>query len=219
MNCPSLAVPNVVMQHVVGVESAFNRYAIGVVGGRLVRQPRTLGEAVATARMLAARGYNFSLGLAQVNRHNLGRFGLDTYAKAFGPCANLQAGAHILSECLVRSRNDWGKAFSCYYSGNFTSGFRDGYVAKVFASMHAGEVAVSAVPMRSDGWVARHAAQFPLPHHGRAGDDAPDRRVSGTVDAPAPESVMGDASPPPSSVAPHAAHAAPERIADIAFVF
>lgn len=123
-----------VMQHVVSVESSFNRYAIGVVGGRLVRQPSSLGEAVATARMLRDRGFNFSLGLAQVNRYNLSRYGL-TFERAFQACPNLQAGARILADCLVRSGNDWGKSFSCYYSGNFVTGFREGYVQKVFASM------------------------------------------------------------------------------------
>ena len=65
-DCPNLAVPATVLQHVVRVESGFHPYAIGVVGGRLARQPRNLPEAVATARMLEQQGYNFSLGLAQV---------------------------------------------------------------------------------------------------------------------------------------------------------
>src|SRR3989339_1535530 len=69
--CGELAVPIAVMQRVVAVESSYNPFAIGVVGGRLARQPRSLDEAVATARMLEAKGRNFSVGLAQVNRHNL----------------------------------------------------------------------------------------------------------------------------------------------------
>ncbi|WP_460831947.1 lytic transglycosylase domain-containing protein [Lysobacter humi (ex Lee et al. 2017)] len=137
MACPAMAVPPHVMQHVVRVESSFNPYAIGVVGGRLVRQPKNLVEAVATARMLEARGYNFSLGLAQVNRYNLAKYGLASYEQAFERCPNLQAGSRILAECKSRSGGDWGKAFSCYYSGNFTTGFRHGYVQKVFASMQA----------------------------------------------------------------------------------
>ena len=134
MSCPNLAVPREVMHHVVRVESSYNPYAIGVVGGRLVRQPRNLPEALSTARMLEQRGYNFSLGLAQVNRYNLVKYGLDSYEKAFQPCANLQAGSRILAECYQRSR-DWGKSFSCYYSGDFRTGYRHGYVQKVYASM------------------------------------------------------------------------------------
>lgn len=134
MSCRDLAVPMDVMQHVVNVESSFNRYAIGVVGGRLVRQPANLAEAVATARMLQSRGFNFSVGLAQVNLHNLPKYGL-SLEQAFQACPNLQAGAQILADCLARSGNDWGKSLSCYYSGNFVTGFRHGYVQKVFASM------------------------------------------------------------------------------------
>lgn len=139
MGCQNLAVPAEVMHHVVRVESAYNPYAIGVVGGRLVRQPKNLPEAVATVHMLESRGYNFSLGLAQVNRYNLDRYGLDSYEKAFETCPNLQAGSRILAECHSRSGDNWGKAFSCYYSGNFVTGFRHGYVQKVYASMGTGQ--------------------------------------------------------------------------------
>lgn len=143
MNCPGLAVPNEVMHHVVRVESSFNPFAIGVVGGRLVRQPQNLAEAVSTVRMLERRGYNFSLGVAQVNRYNLGKYGLDTYEKAFEVCPNLQAGSKILAECYGRSSGDWGKSFSCYYSGNFVTGFRHGYVQKIYASINRGATAYS----------------------------------------------------------------------------
>ena len=44
--CGPLAVPEDVMAHVVHVESSRNPFAIGVVGGRLLRQPRNLAEAV-----------------------------------------------------------------------------------------------------------------------------------------------------------------------------
>lgn len=132
--CTELAVPAEVMHHVVRVESSFNPYAIGVVGGRLARQPQNLGEALSTTKMLEREGYNFSLGLAQVNRYNLQKQGLDSYEKAFGVCPNLQAGSRILAECYSRSKQDWGKAFSCYYSGNFTTGYRHGYVDKVMTS-------------------------------------------------------------------------------------
>jgi type IV secretion system protein VirB1 len=138
MGCQGLAVPAQVMHHVVRVESSFNPYAIGVVGGRLARQPKNLSEALSTVRMLESRGYNFSLGLAQVNRYNLQKYGLDSYERAFEPCSNLVAGSQILAECYRRSGADWGKSFSCYYSGNFSTGFRHGYVQKIYASMRQG---------------------------------------------------------------------------------
>ena len=135
MACPEMAVSMDVMQHVINVESSRNPYAIGVVGGALVRQPKQLDEALATVRMLEEKGYNFSVGLAQVNRYNLVKYGLDSYEKAFQQCPNLQAASRILAECYGRSGKDWGKSFSCYYSGNFTTGYRHGYVQKVFASI------------------------------------------------------------------------------------
>ena len=136
MGC-QIDVPASVMHHVVKVESSYNPYAIGVVGGKLVRQPSNLAEAVATAEMLESRGFNFSLGLAQVNRYNLKKYGLADYRAAFQVCPNLLAGSRILRECHGRSGTHWGRAFSCYYSGNFTTGYRHGYVQKVEASMFA----------------------------------------------------------------------------------
>jgi type IV secretion system protein VirB1 len=158
-NCQDLAVPADVMQHVVRVESSYNPYAIGVVGGRLARQPRSLPEALATVRMLESRGYNFSLGLAQVNRYNLDRYGLASYAQAFDACPNLQAGARILAECNARAGGDWGKAFSCYYSGDFSTGYRHGYVQKIFASMRSWQREPGAIPVIDRR--ARHAVAAP----------------------------------------------------------
>ena len=136
--CQPLAVPAGIMQHVVQVESSANPYAIGVVGGRLARQPRNLTEAVATAHMLEAGHYNYSLGLAQVNRANLRPYGLDTYRQAFSPCRNVAVGARILADCYTRMGGHWGKAFSCYYSGNPASGYRVGYVVKIQDAIHQG---------------------------------------------------------------------------------
>jgi type IV secretion system protein VirB1 len=141
--CHDLAVPAQVMQHVVNVESGNNPFAIGVVGAHLERQPQNLEEAVATARMLESQGYNYSLGIAQVNRSNFARYGLDSYEKAFDVCPNLTAGTQILAQCYAQAGGDWGKAFSCYYSGNFAKGYEDGYVQKVFDSIGRSSLPVS----------------------------------------------------------------------------
>jgi type IV secretion system protein VirB1 len=166
LNCQNMAVSMDVMQHVVHVESSYNPYAIGVVGGRLVRQPKNLPEALATVRMLESSGYNFSLGLAQVNRFNLSKYGLESYEKAFQECPNLQAGSRILADCYKRLGGDWGKSFSCYYSGNSVTGFRHGYVQKIFASIQksyavpplltGGAIAVVSKPSRKVVGITRH---------------------------------------------------------------
>ncbi|HEB3530072.1 TPA: lytic transglycosylase domain-containing protein [Burkholderia cenocepacia] len=135
------AVHPVTMQAVVHAESGGNPYAIGVVGGRLARQPRTLPEALATVDALTRTGWNYSVGLAQVNRSHLAEYGL-TGAAAFDACRNLQAAADILARCYARaaSRNRTGQValrdgLSCYYSGNFQTGYRSGYVQRVVMSV------------------------------------------------------------------------------------
>lgn len=207
MGCQNLAVPTEVMQHVVQVESAANPFAIGVVGGRLVRQPRNLDEALATARMLEEKGYNFSLGLAQVNRYNLGKYGLASYEQAFQRCDNLLAASRILADCYASAGGDWGKAFSCYYAGDFVTGYRDGYVQKIYASIRRnGQVdsaskAAAAIPLTDSPLAVREpalarTAQMP---------DTPAYRVairSSVLDA-ATNIALGAANMAPSaSVAP-----------------
>ncbi len=134
------------MAAIVNVESSYNPYAIGVVKGRLQRQPKNKQEAVATAKALAAAGWNFSIGIAQVNRYNLPKYNL-TYEQAFEPCPNLWAGSKILENCFLRADTNQRSgqqalkaAISCYYSNNFTRGFKPdvrgkpSYVDKVVAS-------------------------------------------------------------------------------------
>lgn len=113
------------LQALVRVESGFNPYAIGVVGGA-VKQPTTFAEAVETAKALEAAGKNFSMGLGQINKHNLKPYGLD-FNSVFDVCKNLNTAGLILSECFNRASGEeqvaLQKALSCYYSGNFKTGF------------------------------------------------------------------------------------------------
>ena len=126
-------------QAIVATESTFNPNAIGVVAGTLERQPRNIDEAIATADALRAQGRNFSVGLAQINVHNLNRFGM-SIADGFDSCKNLQAMQVVLGECHERvgskddSQASLRRALSCYYSGNFTTGFRHGYVSRVVSN-------------------------------------------------------------------------------------
>jgi type IV secretion system protein VirB1 len=137
-------------QALITVESGFNPYAIGVVGGVLDRQPRNRAEALATADHLQAAGWNFSVGLAQINARNFERLGLTT-ATALDPCQNLRAMQAVLGECFERSgqgvepQTALRQALSCYYSGNFVTGFRHGYVQRVASAVPSGRRA-SGVP-------------------------------------------------------------------------
>ena len=179
--CTNAVHPNT-LQAVARVESGFNPYAIGVVRGSLKRQPRTLAEAVATAKSLHAQGKNFSMGLMQVNRYNLAAYGLN-YETVFEPCKNINAGAKILKSCFDRAGGKGQaalqKAFSCYYSGNFKFGFKSDfkgqppYVTKIIMSalnnsphqtiQFSGNLKVAYTPStansRQDGYVPQPAAQ------------------------------------------------------------
>lgn len=140
VSCAPLVAPDTA-RALIQVESGGNAFAIGVVGGALVRQPGNLAEALATVNALEAAGWNYSVGLGQINKRNFARYGL-TPERAFEPCANLGAMQGILGECFSRAsrRGTEGaqaalrNAFSCYYSGNFVTGHRHGYVAKVLAA-------------------------------------------------------------------------------------
>jgi type IV secretion system protein VirB1 len=131
------------MSAVVTIESAGNPYAIGVVGGRLARQPQNLPEALATMKMLQNKGWNYSVGHAQINKTNFKKYGLNP-DNAFGPCTNLKVGGQILQACYTASlssapwQNDnqyhLARALSCYYSGRLDS--REGwkYANNVFGA-------------------------------------------------------------------------------------
>ena len=133
-------------QALVAAESGFNAHAIGVVAGSLERQPRSQSEGVATARRLQSDGWNYSVGLAQINVRNFRRLGLTTES-AFEPCANLAAMQVVLTECFERAQQQNAdlqrslrQALSCYYSGNFVTGFEHGYVRRV---VHAAAIATA----------------------------------------------------------------------------
>jgi type IV secretion system protein VirB1 len=135
------------LAHIVQVESGYNPFAIGVVGAHLERQPQNLIEALATSAALERKGFNFSVGLAQVNKTNFSKYGLSIQS-AFEPCKNLQAAAAILKDCYQRATQAHPEeqvalrdSFSCYYSGNFTTGYKAGYVLSVLEGRPRGTAA------------------------------------------------------------------------------
>ncbi|OXJ28731.1 lytic transglycosylase [Burkholderia sp. HI2714] len=136
---------------VVRIESGFNPYAIGVVHGRLVRQPRREDEAIATVKALQAAGWNYSAGLTQINRENWSRYDL-TARTVFDVCRNLSAGAAILRACFMRARvihvdpqEALRAALSCYASGNFETDFRVGYVRRIVEAAASDDTIVPAL--------------------------------------------------------------------------
>ena len=127
------------LEAVMRVESGGNPLAVNVnhLAGPQPR-PATLAEAVATAQSYITRGYSVDLGLMQVNSRNLAALGT-TIEQVLDPCANVKAGAAILTGNYaeaVRSRGEGQgalqAALSAYNTGSFYRGFANGYVAKYY---------------------------------------------------------------------------------------
>jgi type IV secretion system protein VirB1 len=147
------------MSRIVVVESSGNPFAIGVVGGRLQRQPTSLQEAVQTADQLEKAGYNYSIGLSQINRVHFKRFGwAGDIKKGFDACQNLHAGADVYVRCKQGAARSLKArppdevlraALSCYYSGNYISGEKLGYVDRVLSGDGTKPVPRSASSSRS----------------------------------------------------------------------
>jgi type IV secretion system protein VirB1 len=129
----------VTLEAVMRVESGGNPLSINVnhlVGPQ--PHPATAAEAVTTAQSYIARGYSVDLGLMQVNSRNLASLGI-TIEQVLDPCANIKAGAAILTANYaeaVRSRGEGQgalqAALSAYNTGSFYRGFANGYVAKYY---------------------------------------------------------------------------------------
>lgn len=131
------------MRAIVKVESGGKPFAIGYLvrskdrAFTLSRQPSSKDEAVSWAQWFLANGYRFDAGPAQVNSINFAAHHL-TAETVFDSCRNLQAGAAILTaeyrRALKTFRDEQAAlraAISSYNSGNFSVGFKNGYVTKV----------------------------------------------------------------------------------------
>lgn len=137
------------LRALVRTESSFNPYAIGIVGGGS-RQPKAFHEAMAIIAQLELEGKNYSVGLAQINKKNFSKLGINA-SGALDACTNLKAASKILSDCYQRAQNRSGSnslhdALSCYYSGNFQTGYRHGYVDKVRANAGISTLTAPVVP-------------------------------------------------------------------------
>lgn len=132
------------MQRIMRVESGFIPHAIGYKIIRkdgkvffLQRKTNNVTEAIQWAKWLQDNGYDFDAGAAQVHSTNFAKYGL-TIESAFDACSNVRVGAQILTDCYARALPQYKDpqvalraAISCYQSGNFSTGFKTGYVAKV----------------------------------------------------------------------------------------
>ena len=113
----------------------------GYSDGRLVlaKQPKDRREAMYWLYWFASQRYTVSIGLMQVNSEMAAKFHLKP-EQLLEPCTNLQVGAAILISLYTAIAYQMGEGFSAldaalsfYNSGNSITGFRNGYVASVYA--------------------------------------------------------------------------------------
>jgi type IV secretion system protein VirB1 len=134
-------------------ESALNANAIsinrpnaaarraGYSDGQLVltKQPNDRTEATNWLHWFLLRRYTVSIGLMQVNSEMAPHFHVKP-DQLLEPCTNLRIGAAILISVYTDLAREMGEGFSAldvalsfYNTGNPTAGFRNGYVANVYA--------------------------------------------------------------------------------------
>lgn len=144
IDIPSYALtcaPNVAqttMFAIVKTESRGNVLAIGLNHGKhLLYGPKNLVQANAWVDYLERHNYDFDIGLAQINIKNVHKYGYIAH-DMLDPCKNLSLAGLILGKnyknAKISSKNNREalyKAISAYNTGNFHSGFNNGYVYRV----------------------------------------------------------------------------------------
>jgi type IV secretion system protein VirB1 len=105
----------------------------------LERQPKDAKEAKAWLGWFARHRYTVSIGLMQVNAETAPGFRIKP-EQLLEPCTNLRVGAAILISAYTKFAYEIGEGFealdaalSLYNAGDSTTGFRNGYVATVYA--------------------------------------------------------------------------------------
>lgn len=140
------------VQEIIRIESNGNPLAINVnrrQGQQAAPSPpraETAEQAAGIAREYIKAGYTVDMGLMQINSKNLHWLGieLDELTSIFSPCANIAAGAAILTQFYERAAIKFGAgqvalqaALSAYNTGNFSRGFSNGYLAHFYGQSTA----------------------------------------------------------------------------------
>jgi hypothetical protein len=117
--------PRVAYQTMTSLLVSNNPYHIEVLGAELTRQPKSLDEAVSTAKSLQSSGHNFSMGIAGISLVSLSKYAL-SYEDVFDSCTNLKMSADLIEECYTMVKDSvtpdhqaLNEAYSCYYSAAY----------------------------------------------------------------------------------------------------
>jgi type IV secretion system protein VirB1 len=142
--CVVAGVSALTVQKIITVESMGDYLAINVNTQKVhFALPQSKYEAVKTASHFLKRGFNLDLGLMQINSNNLSKYNLNI-RDAFDPCKNINVGSRILKDSFSRAavkfkshgQDTLMAALSAYNSGNFRTGFSNGYVKKYYPNLN-----------------------------------------------------------------------------------
>lgn len=121
-----------VLHAIARTESSLNPYVIANVTDNTSYTLNSREEAIAKANELKDAGKKYSVGLMQIYSLNFDKYGMNN-ENAFDYCKNINTGAKIFKSCYQKSLSDFPNettenhlenGMSCYYSGNFTRGFK-----------------------------------------------------------------------------------------------
>lgn len=133
---PTVTVSTV--QAIVERESHGNPFAVNLNGGNPFKETTTYDAARARVAYATAHHMTADVGLMQINSSHIGKDGL-TVEALLDPCTNLRAGARILTSNYEAALLNYPAgqpalmaALSMYNTGNFKSGFANGYVAQYY---------------------------------------------------------------------------------------
>ena len=129
----------VTLEAVIRVESRGKPLALHVNGLQVQPSAATnVSEAAGIAESYIRLGFSVDIGLMQINSRNLAALGM-TVERALDPCANIRGGAEILTADYAEAARRQGEgqaalraALSAYNTGDFSRGFRNGYVARYY---------------------------------------------------------------------------------------
>ncbi|EGB7013638.1 lytic transglycosylase domain-containing protein [Salmonella enterica subsp. enterica serovar Muenchen] len=120
------------LQTIISVESGGNPYVVANVTKGTSHYFKTKNEAVHFLNELASVGDKYSAGLGQIYVGNFKNYNL-TNESVFDFCKNVTVASKIFEDCYYRAiesgsypeeQSALRAAASCYYSNNFTRGFK-----------------------------------------------------------------------------------------------
>ena len=157
-----------IIQQIIHVESGGNPLAIHVNTNKtlLMPKPGNAQEAARVAHKFIAAGYSIDMGAMQINSQHLSWLGLSV-EEPFDPCKNIQAGMQIFSQAYHKATARYEDpnaallaALSVYNTGNFESGFKNGYVAKYTQLSTAADLGLPGDASMADSYQADTAVEL-----------------------------------------------------------